>query len=720
MEINLFWIAAITALLASVYVWCRKDRISQITMLLVYILLACNIALALTALASLSDINVMDEGRHAATGLLLGGLLGFGTVAVIAARLSTSFPNACTWFALAATVMSFVVSKGYLATTTGFDAYVTIITVVACLIGFCLFSLYRRNFSANQSLAIVSLVFVNLFMILYSTDNTSWGKFLVSAILFLLVLFCLTSGFADNRIKRVCAGIMLTLVMLVLASQFHNLLPVLPKVVAQIPPFLACLLLIAWIRYQREALPACFYAASLVMIALFVMMAALPSAWDDDLLPCTFAVTLVLFVLSAWWYGGGASRGFRNVLRCAWTGFCAVSIIAIFAKGICFPLALLVHNSSPTRQLAQLHGTIFWPGNKVFLRIAFMDEYLWARESKPFARLKANATADETVEGVMASPDRYSYLLSKEDRENTDNGLTDMAGIHLVMVNGLPVVKYVTESSIAAQNGLTRGDRVLAMNGRLAQDRLKEPSWASIIDKRQSTTLTVKSPDGHIRKVIVQKRRTEEDLPFGNIYRTSSGKHIGYLYFNKFEKPQIESLDPIFAWFQKAGIRDLVVDLRYNGGGAARASQLLASLLIGARHDGDLFIHTEHSWRYHKKDSDVLIEKQKLSLNIQHLAVLTTGETASASEEFILGLKPYIKVITVGQRTYGKPYSMDPIAFGDTQLLMITGQMYNSKGETYATSGIRPDIMVKDDLNHQLGDPREWMLQAALDALDIM
>lgn len=61
---------------------------------------------------------------------------------------------------------------------------------------------------------------------------------------------------------------------------------------------------------------------------------------------------------------------------------------------------------------------------------------------------------------------------------------------------------------------------------------------------------------------------------------------------------------------------------------------------------------------------------------------------------------------------------MDPITFGDTQLLMITGQMYNANGETYSSSAIRPDVLVKDDLHHQLGDPGEGMLRASLDTLD--
>lgn len=722
MEITIFWIAEITALLASVYAWCRNDWISQTSMLVVYLLLACNMALAVCALASLSDISALDEGRHAAIGLLLGSMLGFSVTAIIAARLSKSFPDSCIWFALAATVMSFVVSKGYLADMPEFGAYTTLTSAVACLIGFCLFSIYRRNFTPNQSLAGISILFIHFFRILLADGTTYSGQFLAATVLALLAVFCLTSGLADNRIKRVLAAVMLVLMMLVVTSRLHNLIPMLPLAICHMPSFLISLVVAVWIKYQRDALPAFFYALSLYLIALFVILGTLPAGWDNDLLASVLVVTVACWLLLGWWYGVGRYRqsswSVKSVLQYAGTGFCVAAIMVVFVKVVCFPLEILVHAVGPARQLAKLHGTVFWPGDKMFIRLALADEYLWADEAKPLARLKARATADEALDGVIASHDRYSYLLSKEEKDNDDNGITDLAGIHLVMVKGMPVVKYATESSVAAKNGLARGDCILAMNGRMAKDRLEEPSWASIIDKRQPTTLIVKSASGQIRKMIVQKRKTEEDLPFGSLFRTGSGRLVGYLYFNKFQKPQIESLDPIFAWFKKAGIHDLVIDLRYNGGGAARASQLLAGLVIGARHDGDVYIHTEHSWRYHKRDHTVLIEKQKQSLDIRNLAVLTTGETASASEEFIVGLKPYINVITVGRKTYGKPYSMDPITFGDTQLLMITGQMYNAKGETYSSNGIWPDLAVKDDLYHQLGDPGEGMLRAALDTLD--
>jgi C-terminal processing protease CtpA/Prc len=126
-----------------------------------------------------------------------------------------------------------------------------------------------------------------------------------------------------------------------------------------------------------------------------------------------------------------------------------------------------------------------------------------------------------------------------------------------------------------------------------------------------------------------------------------------------------------------------------------------------------------HLPRYEKENSDAMIKRLPESLNVKRLVVITTKETATASESFIMGVKPHIKVLTVGEATRGKPYSIHKIRLRDDYLFLINSQMFNAKGETWSDStGIKPDVSANDDLSHKPGEPDEGMMKAALKALD--
>jgi C-terminal processing protease CtpA/Prc len=124
-----------------------------------------------------------------------------------------------------------------------------------------------------------------------------------------------------------------------------------------------------------------------------------------------------------------------------------------------------------------------------------------------------------------------------------------------------------------------------------------------------------------------------------------------------------------------------------------------------------------HSYRYPDRDTDFNIEQQPESLDTRRLVVLTTDETCSASEVIIAGLRPYLPVYTVGGTTCGKPYLMYALTFGNYELSPVGIHVYTSQGEATYTNGIKADVKTADDLTHELGDPQERMLKAALQVL---
>jgi C-terminal processing protease CtpA/Prc len=229
--------------------------------------------------------------------------------------------------------------------------------------------------------------------------------------------------------------------------------------------------------------------------------------------------------------------------------------------------------------------------------------------------------------------------------------------------------------------------------------------------------MDVLTRSGMERKLNVTIGDNIQDPPVSRVIATRRGEKVGYLYLHSFTTAQFVDMDRHFQKFKKAGVNDLVLDLRYNGGGDIDYLTHLGSLIAGQALAGKPFIRLEHGQRYEDRDEDYTFKRLPQSMSARRVIVLTTDHTCSASEAVINGLRPYIPVTTVGSTTCGKPYLMESFEFGDRTLYPITGIILNSRGDADYDKGIRPDYRVKDDTSHQLGNPLEAMLKKALEIL---
>lgn len=226
-------------------------------------------------------------------------------------------------------------------------------------------------------------------------------------------------------------------------------------------------------------------------------------------------------------------------------------------------------------------------------------------------------------------------------------------------------------------------------------------------------------------------RGTNENstVSFDSIYHIA-GKTIGYAVYDQFQtNADIRSLA---VKFKNAKVKELILDLRYNPGGYVSTCTELASFILPSQHLGKLY----QQQRFNNKltaeksklrgglgvDSIYLYSTdwfEKWGLNLNRMIILTTKSTASASESLIIGLRPYMKVITIGTTTCGKDVGSYTIADNNYkyQLQPITFKYYNANNESTPTTGIVPDIYVEDDLDHQRGDTNEALLKAAIEYL---
>jgi C-terminal processing protease CtpA/Prc len=167
--------------------------------------------------------------------------------------------------------------------------------------------------------------------------------------------------------------------------------------------------------------------------------------------------------------------------------------------------------------------------------------------------------------------------------------------------------------------------------------------------------------------------------------------------------------------FVQQGASELVLDLRYNGGGDVATSRDLASLIAGARVAGQTFVQLRYNDKNQASNQTYAFNAPSTSIpNLPRVFVIVTGSTASASELVINGLKPFMNVVLIGSTTYGKPYGFAPYDYCGTTYNAVNFDAVNSAGVGGYTSGFEPTCPVADDLDHPLGDPNELDLKTAL------
>jgi C-terminal processing protease CtpA/Prc len=182
-------------------------------------------------------------------------------------------------------------------------------------------------------------------------------------------------------------------------------------------------------------------------------------------------------------------------------------------------------------------------------------------------------------------------------------------------------------------------------------------------------------------------------------------------------RPGEDELRAAFAEFRAAGVTQLVIDLRYNGGGLLSTAAVLGSLIDQNGAGQPLIVETYNNL-HQDMNRHRLMFTEAQAVDIQRVVFLTTGRTASASEQVINGLAPYLDVKVVGSRTLGKPVGADSWTHCDYAIAPITFHSLNAAGQGDYFDGIEPECEVPDDLLHELGDPDEAQLHAALRLLN--
>ena len=278
--------------------------------------------------------------------------------------------------------------------------------------------------------------------------------------------------------------------------------------------------------------------------------------------------------------------------------------------------------------------------------------------------------------------------------------------------------------SPANRAGLARGQQIVALNGRTIADILATEGVDGVNALFDTSPLefTMREIDGSEFIVdITQDIVTIDPVPQARIITDPGGVRppVGYMELASFISTANAEMDAVFANFRAQGINDIIIDLRYNGGGLVSTADLLGDFLGGDVAENLIYSKTVfNELRAPENNSTEFFDRQANSVSLVRLVVIASRRTASASELVINGMDPHVEVIIVGDDTFGKPVGQVGIEFCEKILRPTAFQTLNANDFGDYFFGLPVDCAAADDLDVPVGADNDPNIEAALSYLD--
>ena len=352
----------------------------------------------------------------------------------------------------------------------------------------------------------------------------------------------------------------------------------------------------------------------------------------------------------------------------------------------------------------------FGSSEKQYVKQLFEGPYLWYDHANTSIDPTPYTTPQALIEAYKyAKLDHWSFALTPEEYREFLN--QKGGGFGIGFTSDLRV-KFVRIDA-PAWGKILRGDTLVKVNGEPATpERLHTASIALGI----SATFVLKRGENTVTVSVTPKAYTYH-VSLDRIYHLN-GRTIGYLRYDSFSDSSDKELAERFKDFDAAGIDELVVDLRYNGGGVVdRAIDLMG--YISDAQPGEPAVHLAWNDRYRAYDTTYTFPSPPAphAQGLTRVFFLVTRNSASASELAIHGLVPYLgdtNVITIGTATHGKNVGMAGVEHGGYYYFLINFYVKNAAESISSAAGIPPTCSAEDDLGHALGDTNETLLKSAL------
>ncbi len=388
---------------------------------------------------------------------------------------------------------------------------------------------------------------------------------------------------------------------------------------------------------------------------------------------------------------------------------------------------------------------------------------------RSFNSNEAILNAIKALPGPNKPIDKYSFL----DDGSVSTSLGGVSGDFgfSVFYNASPSsdlrIKFVSPNSPAASKGLKRGFQITRLNGRtdLSSAISANVSFVSdaVFGSAATVSMTVLKLDGSSEDLIVTRATYSNNPIFLTKILNVGSKKVGYIVYNSFTTNSRDALTTEIGKFQAGGATELIVDLRYNGGGSVATSDVFTNLIAPAAFNDQIMyttVWTKTMQEIQSKQARIasILSNQPLldaqgklqpftegangkfatyadidyrptvtagnvenfkkvgSAEFKKIYFLVLSGTASASELIINSMKGVMPndVKIIGQKTYGKPVGFFAIKIDRLELYVPQFETKNQKNLGGFFNGMTVDFSISDDVTKDFGDPTEKLLAAAL------
>lgn len=358
------------------------------------------------------------------------------------------------------------------------------------------------------------------------------------------------------------------------------------------------------------------------------------------------------------------------------------------------------------------------------------DVYLWNTQIPANFNARSYASPVEEMEAIrqyshetgFTDPvDRFSFAIKQDEWDNVSTGVAEDFGMSVFFNTPTDLrVKYAEVESPSGMAGIKRGWQIIKINGNPQIDT-NETTINRIVDAvfySESTNFTFKKPDGSETEITLHAGTYQTHPVFADSVYTVGSKQVGYLALNSFLGDTTAiygEFARIFSNFQSKNVSEMIVDLRYNGGGYVSMAEKLANYLAPAASNNQV-MYTE-TFNANYTDYNFTARFKKLgTVNVSKIYFIVSDNTASASELLINALKPFAEEKLVGPayNTYGKPVGFFPIPVGDWYTFPISFKTVNKDGYGNYFNGFTIDHPTWDGLDKDWGDTDENCLHSVL------
>lgn len=357
--------------------------------------------------------------------------------------------------------------------------------------------------------------------------------------------------------------------------------------------------------------------------------------------------------------------------------------------------------------------------------------YYWNQELPMNVNLGKYSSNESLLEDLRYKAlDRWSYLTSIDAFGKAFTGQNAGHGVGFTIDQDDRVfLSFVYEESPAGKDGWERGWEIVEVNGKpISAYKVGNGYHLQLGADSPGVTNIFKFrlPDGSLLERTIEKSEYQSNSVLHQSVFVDGDRRIGYWVYNSFKASS--GLEPIksievensMGYFAESSINELIIDLRYNGGGSVAVAEQIMNYLVPSRYDGELMYTNAFNDQKEDYNEETFFEKMG-DLELDRLVFITSRGSASSSELLINCLSPYLDLVLIGDNTYGKPVGAFPLSGfykplkeNNVELVPITFAIANAEGKASYYDGFPVDFNMADDPSKNWGDPEDGRLKAAL------